>query len=182
MTVPTPYHQASLFTTPIVSCIQIDNAEANSLLDAWGHQLGAVNRPFRQIAYALTIGDQRVAVAVSASIVSATVIDYQRKDVVELARLCADPAQRWATRPMLRIWRSVLAQRWPDWPIRAAISYSHNALHTGDIYRFDGWTRVRTDAGRSGGTSHGKPRDPLRASSRKTLWLYAYDPPQENHP
>src|SRR6266567_4603938 len=37
------------------------------------------------------------------------------KEVVELGRLCADPAQRWATRPMLRLWREVAARRWPYW-------------------------------------------------------------------
>lgn len=126
-------------------------ADANSLLAAWGHYLGAVHRPFGSDAWALQIDSRPVSVAVSASAVSATVAGYQRGEVVELARLCSAPESRAFTRPMLRLWREVAAQRWPYWPVRAAVAYSQTRRHEGDLYRWDGWRLVTESAGSTGG-------------------------------
>lgn len=160
---------------PVVGFVPIHLDEANGLLDEWGHYLGPVNRPFRSEAWVLDLDDEPVAVAVGASAVSDTVAGYQRGEVVELARLAA--RERWATRVMLRLWREVAAPRYrlgPDHPAPlAAVAYSQNARHEGNIYRFDGWTLVSSEAGSSGGGTWSSPRrrgDP--ALGRKRLWLW----------
>ena len=151
--------------------------EANRLLVEWGHKLGACNRPFSQQGWSLELGGEPISVAVSASAVSATVGGYYRRtEVVECARLCSRPDAAWATRIMLRLWREVCAQRWVDWEVRAAISYSHNGMHTGDLYRFAGWTKVKDDCGSSGGggTWTNKRATTAVVMGRKTLWVWRY--------
>lgn len=172
--------QTSLPVGDAVGLSLISLADANGLLELWQHYLGPVNRPFGSQAWALTIDGIPISVAVSASAVSATVAEYSRSDVVELARLCTAPAQRWATRPMLRLWREVAARRWPYWSPRAAIAYSQNARHDGQLYRFDGWTRDNDHAGSNGGGAWSRPRTTTDAvHGRKTLWIYRYDDAQE---
>lgn len=81
----------------------------------------------------------------------------------------------WANRVMIRLWRETLAQLWPCWPVKAAVSYSHNGMHTGDLYRFDGWARWKTDAGSSGGGTWGRVRSNTDAVyGKKTLWGWRY--------
>jgi hypothetical protein len=77
---------------------------------------------------------------------------------------------------MLRMWREVFALRWPDWPVAAAISYSQNAHHRGDLYRFDGWEKVRDDAGHPPGktATWAKYSADSPARGPKTLWLWRY--------
>jgi hypothetical protein len=103
-------------------------------------------------------------------------------EVVELGRLCSDPAQAWANRVMLRLWREVCARRWPHWPVRAAVSYSQNGRHDGTLYRFDGWRKVREDAGGDCGpnATWSKRRGPEHAAAgAKTLWLWEFKQPPE---
>jgi len=165
--------QARLLEMPIAGVYPIEVDEANARLVGWEHKLGPCNRPFRQEAYGLEVGGDLVAVAISASIVNGPVAGYQRGQVVELARLGA--ANRWANRVMLRLWRETCAQLWDCWPVEAAVSYSHNALHGGDLYRFDGWERVRTDAGSSGGGLWSRKREQGDAVyGKKTLWVWRY--------
>lgn len=166
-----------LFCAPVAGIVPVSIAEANALLARWGHYLGPANRPFGQEGWVLDIGGRAVSVAVSASIVSATVLDYRRNEVVELARLCSDPAERWATRPMLRLWREVAAPRFCSWAIQAAVAYSTTRRHEGDIYRWDGWRLARNDAGCSnhGGTwSGGYKSYPEAAKGTKRLWVWNY--------
>lgn len=159
-----------------------DDDKADELLVEWGHYLGPCERPFGKQSWVLTVNSIAVSVAVSASAVSKHMTDdegrilYRRGEVVELARLCTDPTERWATRVMLRYWREVLAHRWPHWPAKAAIAYSQNDRHDGRIYRFDGWERVRGDCGSSGGGTWSKQRvGDDEATGDKTLWLWRYD-------
>lgn len=162
-----------LLNLPLAGVHRIDVALANECLVAWQHKLGACERPFRQEAYALELGDQIVAVAISASIVNGPVAGFQRTEVVELARLAA--CVPWANRIMLRLWREVCAPLWACWPVKAAVSYSLNAQHRGDLYRFDGWERVRSDCGSSGGGTWSSARnadDPAKGS--KSLWVWRY--------
>src|SRR3972149_2228405 len=107
--------QGRLFYAPIAALMPITVLSANELLEKWGHYLGAVNRPFRQEAYALELDGRPISVTVSGSIVSDHVLEYGREEVVELARLCSSPEHRWATRVMLRLWREVAAPRWRCW-------------------------------------------------------------------
>lgn len=168
---------APMFTTDgFVPC---SLSVANRLLVEWGHNLGPVHRPFRSEPWVFLVDGQPMSVAVSASIVSNTLTDdegrvlYRRGQVVELARLAS--AQRWASRLMLRWWREVAARRWECWPIEAAVSYSQNARHPGNLYRFDGWRKVRTNCGSTGGGAWSRPRYATDAHrGAKTLWLYEY--------
>jgi hypothetical protein len=167
--------QLPLLATAPVRAESISVAEANALLMAWQHRLGPLNRPFSQRAYALLVDGQPISVAMSASAVSAAVAGLRRDEVVELARLCSAPGGAWASRVMIRLWREVFAQRWPDWTVKAAISYSQNAHHRGDLYRFDGWTKVRDDCGSSGGGTWGRKRYASDAvHGPKSLWVWRY--------
>ncbi len=166
--------QARLFEAPVVGLYQIAVHRANELLAMWGHKLGPCGRPFHSEAFAIEFHGDPIAVAISASVVNGPVGGLERDQVVELARLAA--RVRWANRVMLRLWRETCAPAWPCWPVRAAVSYSHNAMHSGNLYRFDGWEKVREDCGSSGGGgTWGRPRadgDAVRGS--KTLWLWRY--------
>lgn len=153
----------------------IRNEEADEALVAWGHWLGKCNRPFGRESYGLHVdGLGLVAVAVSASTVNKTCAGFPRGEVVELARLCSRPDQRWATRPMLRLWREVAAPRWPHWPTRAFVSYSDATRHTGDIYRFDGWTRVAETRGGTTGKNAGWSR--AKRIAPKVVWAWTRQP------
>lgn len=167
-------NQLRLLDVPIVGVYPMDVAGANRLLVEWGHELGPVERPFHQEAFSLDVGNRPVAVAVSASIVSATAGGFGRFESVELARQAA--CERWANRVMIRLWRETLAELWPCWPVKAAISYSKNSMHSGDLYRFDGWEKVRDDAGSSGGGTYSRKRSNTDAVfGKKTLWLWRYE-------
>jgi hypothetical protein len=176
--------QPRLLDAPMCGLAPLALDDANRLLVAWGHRLGPVRRPFAQEAYALELDGRPISVAVSASTVgdavAGTLVDrpvrYARQEVVELARLASDPGERWATRVMLRLWREVCAPRWHCWPVLAAVSYSHNALHAGDLYRFDGWTKIADGRGSMGGGSWSRRRYATEAVyGKKSLWLWRYD-------
>jgi hypothetical protein len=167
--------QLALLHAPMLGLVPYQIDDANRLLVEWEHKLGACERPFRSEAFALELDGRPVAIAISASVVSNSVAGYKRQEVVELARLGRSPDAPWVLRVMLRIWREVCAPRWVCWPVRAAISYHKQAWHSGDIYRFDGWERVRDDCGSSGGGAWSRQRyagDPARG--RKTLWVWRY--------
>jgi hypothetical protein len=167
--------QASL--CPAAGLATITPAEANRLLTDWGHYLGPCRRPFGTQAWLLDVAGTPISVAISASTVSTTAAGYPRLQLVELARLCTNPDHRWATRPMLRLWREIAGPAWPYWPVHAAIAYSANGRHDGGLYRFDGWTRVRSDAGHPSGpgATWSTYRDPDHpAAGAKTLWLWEY--------
>ena len=162
----------SLDLLPLVAFDRLANAEADRLLVAWGHWLGPCNRPFGRQSFGLALAETGlVAVAVSASTVNATCAGYGRGEVVELARLCAHPDHRWATRVALRLWRQVAPGQWAAqyWPVRACVSYANTARgHTGATYRLDGWAKVAdVRGGTAGGNwTRGKSYDP------KTVWAW----------
>ena len=166
--------QPTLFCEPMAALVPLALRDANTLLAQWEHRLGPVNRPFRSEAFALTLDQSPIAVAVSASIVGGPVAGYRLTEVVELARLCAEPDNRWANRVLLRLWRETCAPRWKCWPVRAAVSYSHNAMHQGHIYRADGWRLVKEDAGATAGTNHGRMVAASRTAGKKRLWVWEY--------
>ncbi len=164
-----------------VTFSRVDQRLANRLLVDWGHYLGPCLRPFGIEAWLLTL-DGPLCVAVGATSVAATVGPYRRREVVELARLCTMPGQSWATRVGLRLWREVAAPRWPHWPVRAVVAYSQNDRHDGRLYRFDGWRKVREDAGTTtGGGRWTRTRgEGHPARGPKTVWAYEY--PTEGEP
>ena len=162
---------------PPVAFQLADASLADALLVRWGHYLGPCNRPFGRQDWVLALNGEPLAVATSASIVSASVAGYGRGEIVELARLCSAPEASWATRVMLRLWREVGAQGWPYWPVQAAVAYSQNIRHPGNIYRFDGWERISDNCGSNGGGAWSRKRYAGDAAhGRKTLWLWRYGP------
>lgn len=153
---------------PLASFDRIDNVVADNRLLEWGHYLGDCNRPFGRQSFALFVGGTIVSVAVSASTVSATCAGRPRSTLLELARLCTHPQKRWATRPCLRLWRELAHTQWRHWPVKALVSYQGAIRHSGNVYRFDGWTRVASTPGSTGGGTWAtkKPREP------KDIWIY----------
>lgn len=169
-------------SVPLVALVSVDVDEANGLLEEWGHYLGPSKRPFPPTqAFVLDVDGDPLAVATSDGIVGATSAGFARCEVVELSRLCVRPGANWATRVMLRLWRERCALLWPCVDPRsglsplAAVSYSKNDRHEGRIYRFDGWERVTTRAGSSGGGQWSRKRSAHDAANgAKTLWLWRY--------
>lgn len=155
---------------PIAHFDLIENSLADEKLVAWGHWLGGCNRPFGRQSFGLYVEEQLLAVAVSASTVNARCGGLDRQDVVELARLCADPGNRDLTRVALRLWRKVAGPCWSRryWPVKALVSYANAVRHKGDIYRFDGWTKVAdVRGGKAGGNwTRGKTYE------AKAVWVY----------
>jgi hypothetical protein len=143
---------------PLLTWDIIPNSDADKALEQWGHWLGGCNRPFGRQSFGLFLDGYLVSVAVSASTVNAKCGGFDRKDVVELARLCSDPKHRDMTRVALRLWRKTAAKAWKYWEVRAYVSYSNSARHTGDIYRFDGWKKIGDVPGgvAGGGWNRGK--------------------------
>jgi hypothetical protein len=168
---------------PIAGLEPISKDDANHLVVAWGHNLGPCRRPFGVDCWALIVGSNPVSVVIGASTVSEHVTDgaggqFKRAAIVECARLCSDPANRWATRPMLRLWRECAAPLWPHWPVAAAVAYSQKRRHDGDIYRWDGWKLLSDNCGHSGGggawTRKRYASD--EASGPKRLWGWTFAP------
>jgi hypothetical protein len=154
----------------------ISNAEANELLARWGHRLGPCNRPFRTESFVLRHNDVPVSVAMSCSIVHGPVDGLQVNEVVELARLASN--NPWANRVMLRLWREICAPAYRPWVPKAAVSYSHNALHKGSLYRADGWVKVRGDCGTTGKGGNwgrrGEGYENTALHGLKSLWIWRY--------
>lgn len=173
---------AELFpAAPSMSIEAIDKADANRLFVAWGHPLGACERPFGQEFHVMLAKGRAVAATATTSTVSSTLTDekgkrWGRKQMVELARIARSPEDRWAMRPMLRLWREVLVNEWVHWPVQLAASYALPGT-SGDIYRFDGWTKVRTvkKSSPGKGSTWAKPSatDTI-GNGIKTLWIYRY--------
>lgn len=155
---------------PLAGFDLITHDAADQALEAWGHYLGACDRPFGRQSFGLYLGLDLISVAVSASTVSDTSGGYQRTEVVELARLVTRPSDRWATRVTMRLWREIAPGCWAAkyWPVRAAVSYSNETRHKGDIYRFDGWTKVAVMPGSTGGGTYSKKQP----SEPKAVWVY----------
>lgn len=155
---------------PIVRFDRIESDEADAALQRWGHWLGGCNRPFGRQDFGLYLFDELVAVAVSASTVSARCGPYERHSVVELARLCADPAHRDLTRVAIRLWRKIAPVCWSAnyWPVVACVSYANSTRHRGDVYRFDGWRKVADMPGSTGGGNWSR----RKLGEPKSLWVF----------
>ncbi len=155
---------------PLVTFDLITNDFADLLLQQWGHWLGGCNRPFGRQSFGLSIEGEVLSVAVSASTVSETCGGIPRQECVELARLCSAPAHRDLTRPALRLWRKVAPVAWMRkyWAVRALVSYSNAIRHKGDIYRFDGWKKVASVRGSTGGGTYSTPKK----AEPKAVWVY----------
>lgn len=145
---------------PILHLEAIERAEANKLLFAWGHRMGPYARPNYTIEahYAMFAHGEPVALAMAGETVREVVgnTGIRRDQCVELVRLCA--ARPHLCRPMLRLWREVV---WPSLAAthrrEIAVSYQDEALHSGDVYRFDGWCLIGRGGGGGPDTRTGRP-------------------------
>lgn len=173
MTVARLQPQPSLL--PVVGMRAASRADADELLDRWAHPLGPCRRPFGRQDWLLEVDGEPIALATSASTVSRTVAGFARGQVVELARIARAPEHPGALRVALRLWRDHLAQRWPHWPVEAAVSYGMPGTK-GDIYRFDGWERVAVirPSGGSGTWTRARPAVNDIGDGKKTLWVWRY--------
>lgn len=152
-----------MLVPPIAHLAEITIDQANTRLEAWGHEMGGCNRPNGQMwAHALFHNNKPVALTVTASLIRSTCAGLTRDQAVELARLCAVRSD--LCRVALRLWREFLfpglaARHGWAW----AVSYQDEAMHTGNTYRFDGW--VRLGRSRSGTDSRSG-----RRGRNKTIW------------
>ncbi len=136
---------------PPIEIRQLTRKQANVLTGAW-HDLGEETRLFSYTAFALYVQDEPVAVATAGTTVSASVeqsAGLDRLNTIELTRICRSPvpAAKGVLRAMLRLWRDFLAVPYwmfrPDVTKRALVTYSLPGKKGGDLYRFDGWVRLR---------------------------------------
>lgn len=152
---------------PDVRFVEITRAELNDCLVEWNHKMGAVRRPNRGWSHGLVHGGALVGVAATDRLIRENVAGFSRTEAVELSRLCA--ARPDLGRVVLRLWRSfVLPMIAQTHGCRWAISYQDAAIHTGNIYRFDGWVVVgRSRSGRDPRTG--------REGRRKIIWGWCED-------
>lgn len=151
---------------PIASFDSIDIVSANQLLVSWGHRMGPLERgnSGSQHCHALFTHAEPVGLACTSSLIRERVgggLGYMTRDnTIELSRLCA--ANPWACRVVLRLWRELV---FPGTGAKFAISYQDANLHTGNVYRFDGWKRAAFS--RSGRDSRsGRP------GRNKWIWVW----------
>lgn len=147
---------------PAVRFCQIGRDALNDCLLAWAHKMGPVRRPTGGWSHGLFHDDQLVAVVATDTLIRSCVASLTRQEAVELSRLCA--AQPDLCRVALRLWRAfVFPALCRKHGFRWAISYQDARAHSGNLYRFDGWTRLATS--RSGTDSRSG-----RRGRNKVIW------------
>lgn len=154
----------SMFLPPLADFEQITLEQANECLVAWGHKMGPLNRPTGGgWVHALRHHGKPVAIAAADVLIRETSAGFTRDEAIELARVCA--VRRDLNRVVLRLWREFvfpcLGRPW-------AVSYQDAALHSGDLYRFDGWVKV-------GRSSSGTDKRSGRKGRNKVIWGWCAD-------
>lgn len=151
---------------PLATFDTVPLAEANHLLSKWGHRMGPLERGNSAAlhCHALFVHRQPVAIACTSSLIRERVggglSHLTRENTIELSRLCA--GEPWACRVALRLWREAV---FPGTGYAHAISYQDAVMHTGNVYRFDGWIRA-------GYSSSGTDSRSGRKGRRKWIWLW----------
>lgn len=157
---------------PLATFDAVPLATANALLERWGHRMGPLERGNSGSlhTHALAVNGDPVAVVTTSSLIRERVGGglgrMTRDNTVELSRLCA--GEPWACRVALRLWRELV---FPGTGASYAISYQDAVMHTGNVYRFDGWSRA-------GYSSSGTDSRSGRKGRRK--WIWVWPPVQEN--
>ena len=120
---------------------QVALSEANEMLEAWGHKMGALHRGNQDaLCHALTYEGKPMAVTTASNLIAGVVGNCEwmtRENTIELSRLCA--VRCGLCRVALRLWREFV---FPALGYEYAVSYQDADLHNGNTYRFDGWERV----------------------------------------
>lgn len=154
---------------PILHLELIERPELNRCLLAWGHQMGAWERPiYREWLHGLFHNGELVGVTAASDLIRETAAGLPRAAAFELGRLCA--SRRDICRALLRLWRefvfpAICREHGFSW----VISYQDAVLHSGNLYRFDGWIRL-------GASSSGTDQRSNRKGRRKVIWGWCADP------
>jgi hypothetical protein len=159
----------AMFFPPTVSFDTITKPELNDCLVAWEHKMGAWERPnFGSEAFhGMRHHGRLVAVTAAARLIPKSTAGLCRSDAFELGRVCA--ARPHLNRAVLRLWREFVfgemcnAHGW-----RWVISYQDAVLHSGDLYRFDGWVVLGFSASGTDARSGKKGR-------KKVIWGWCSD-------
>jgi len=192
--------------SPVVAFYHFEVAEVEELLIAWRHPLHLPDdehpagrpytHPFGALAFVMEDRGRRAAAVVLASTINTSVCKPQglhRYNTVDLARIARSPDRRdqQCLRAVLRIARTYLAPLWlgtfVNWDARSAelcgqpqieaLSSTSLPGTPGQLYRFDGFTRLRVSRGATGG---GRQR-PSAANAINDgawgLWVYRYPQP-----
>lgn len=157
---------------PLISFDTIDRAELNNCLRTWGHKMGPWERPDfgDDCLHGLRHHGELVGVTAAAGMISPATCGLSRAHAFELGRVCA--ARRDICRVVIRIWREFVfpaickANGW-QW----VISYQDAVLHSGDLYRFDGWVRL-------GRSNSGTDQRSGKRGRRKVIWGWHADAAQ----
>jgi hypothetical protein len=152
---------------PLITFDAIERAQLNTRLALWGHAMGPCERATKGWSHGLAHDGQLVAVVATDTLVTPLVAGFDRAQAIELSRLCA--VRRDLCRVALRLWREFVFRPQAEaggypW----ALSYQDEGLHTGDLYRFDGWlplARTRSGTDLRGG----------RKGRNKTTWGWSPD-------
>jgi hypothetical protein len=152
----------------LASLVEFDSIrldEANACLVAWKHRMGPFRRPDfggKARAHGLRHHGELVAITIADRAISEHVAGIRREDVIELARVCA--VRRNLNRVVVRLWREfVLPPMAREWGASWAVSYQHATMHSGDLYRFDGWQQL-------GRSSSGTDKRSGRRGYSKVIW------------
>jgi antitoxin VapB len=161
------------FLTPLIQFDEIGHDALNRCLEDWGHRMGPLNRPrFGHFggAHGLEHDGKLVAVVATERMIAPKTCGLSREDAVELARVCA--VRPGLCRVAVRLWRefvfpAMCAAAGAKW----AISYQDATLHSGNLYRHDGW--VRLGETRSG--TDKRARNGVRSGRAKIVWGWTHD-------
>lgn len=157
-----------LLIDPLGSFDLIGRDEANECLERWGHKHGPNNRPLYRapIDFGLRRKSELIAVATADTLIRPT-CGMTRLTGFELSRLCAAAPR--ASRLMLRLWTELA---YPEivraWGTPWAISYQDATQHTGNLYRFDGWLRLKYTQGGS------DPRALATTKNARKRWIWGW--------
>jgi hypothetical protein len=152
-----------MLAPPLIAFEAIELRDLNRCLVAWDHKMGPWNRPtHRGWFHGLLHNGRIVAVAAAGDLIRETCAGLTRSEALELARMCAERPN--LNRVALRLWREFVlpglaARHGWSW----AVSYQDAALHSGNLYRFDGWAKL-------GESSSGTDKRSGRRCRRKVIW------------
>jgi antitoxin VapB len=158
------------FLEPLIAYDAITRDECNDALRRWAHRMGPVERPDTGVArfHGLRHDGRLIAVTASDALIAETCAGFTRAQAYELSRVCAERAD--LNRVTVRLWREfvfpAMAQvRGYSW----AVSYQDAVLHSGNLYRFDGWIEL-------GRSASGTDQRSGRKGRRKVIWGWHPDP------
>lgn len=155
---------------PTITFAEISRIELNRFLVEWNHRMGEVNRPNHGWSHGLFHGGRLLAVTATDRLIRERVVGFRRDEAIELSRLCA--ARSDLNRVALRLWRSfVFPAICESGRYRWAVSYQDAVIHSGNLYRFDGWVIV-------GRSRSGTDNRSARKGRRKVIWGWSDDDDQ----